>query len=70
MQPALRDALIEGPPRERVATVRYLLALGWAPARILCEAPYLAPALVAAGDASRDRAPRWYPRAAHYGTSN
>lgn len=49
-----RDVLLEAPPRERAARVRLLLALGWAPARILAEAPYLPAALVEGADASRD----------------
>jgi hypothetical protein len=49
-----RDVLVEAPPRERAARVRLLLAEGWAPARILADAPYLAPEFVADGDASRD----------------
>jgi hypothetical protein len=51
----VRDALVEAPPRERAAIARRLLEAGWAPARILSEAPFLPPAFVEGGDASRDR---------------
>lgn len=52
-----RDLLLEGSPRSRAAAIQSLLASGWAPARILSEAPYLPAELVAGGDASRDLRP-------------
>jgi len=54
MEAEHRDVLVEAPPDERAARVKLLLAEGWAPSRILAEAPYLPPELVADGDASRD----------------
>jgi hypothetical protein len=57
MRADLRDVLLEAPPLERAACVRHLLDLGWAPSRILAEAPGLPPELVADGDASRDARP-------------
>jgi len=51
---SLRDVLAEARPRERAAAVRLLLDAGWAPSRILAEAPFVSPELVAGGDASRD----------------
>jgi hypothetical protein len=51
MNPEHRDVLTEAPPRERAACARLLLALGWAPARILSEVPHLNPSLVEGCDA-------------------